>query len=250
MENASKALLMAGGILIALLVIGALVLMLNQIGDYNRSQDVNKKNSQLAEFNLDFERYLDDKGITGADVISLFNKVNDYNQKTVNVSEGEEAEKTVDYTIKIKLTVYNLDKFNEIYASNLFSKSSYTITNSETSYKNNELKNALDDGKAIEAQFVSSRVLTTDQLKQLSALYDGKDINKSKDAINEKYKVMINDQSASLTENQIKLIGKYREYWEFKTAKFKPYNDSTNGIKAIGYANNGQINEINIKFDK
>ena len=37
MENASKALLMAGGILIALLVIGSVLLMFNQIGNYRRA---------------------------------------------------------------------------------------------------------------------------------------------------------------------------------------------------------------------
>ena len=79
MENASKALLMAGGILIALLVIGALILMFNQVGSYEKAQDARKKSSQIADFNKDFERYLDDKGITGADVISLINKVLDYN---------------------------------------------------------------------------------------------------------------------------------------------------------------------------
>ena len=250
MENASKALLMAGGILIALLVISALILMFNQIGDYGKSQEEMKRNSQLVEFNKDFERYLENKGITGADVISLFNKVNDYNHKTVNVSDGEDAEKTLDYTIKIKLTVYGLDKFNETYASDLFSKSSYTIANSGTNYKNNELKEALDKGKEAEARFVDTKELTTDQLKQLSSLYDKKDVNNSKNAIKEKYKEMNNRQDIALTESEIKLIVNYREYWEFKTAKFKPYDDITNGIKSVGYASSGQINEINIKFEK
>ena len=81
MENASKALLMAGGILIALLVISALILMFNQIGAYGKSQEDMKRNSQIVEFNKDFEKYLENKGITGADVISLFNKVNDFNKK-------------------------------------------------------------------------------------------------------------------------------------------------------------------------
>ena len=58
MENASKALLMAGGVLIALLIISALILMFNQIGDYEKAQDASKKDSQLAEFNKDFERYI------------------------------------------------------------------------------------------------------------------------------------------------------------------------------------------------
>ena len=37
MENASKALIMAGGILIALLVLGALLLMINNLSDYQKS---------------------------------------------------------------------------------------------------------------------------------------------------------------------------------------------------------------------
>ena len=43
MENASKALLMAGGILIALLIIGALLLMFNQISTYKQSESSNQK---------------------------------------------------------------------------------------------------------------------------------------------------------------------------------------------------------------
>ena len=54
MENASKALTIAGGILIGLLVIGALILMFNQIGDYEKAQSKVDKNSQLAEFNNDY----------------------------------------------------------------------------------------------------------------------------------------------------------------------------------------------------
>ena len=56
MENASKALLMAGGILITLIIISAFVLMFNQIGDYEKAQSSNEKELQLAKFNLDFER--------------------------------------------------------------------------------------------------------------------------------------------------------------------------------------------------
>ena len=54
MENASKALLIAGGILIALIIISLLVVMFTQIGDYQKSQSSGSKESQLAEFNRDF----------------------------------------------------------------------------------------------------------------------------------------------------------------------------------------------------
>ena len=128
MENASKALLMAGGILIALLVISALILMFNQIGDYGKSQEEMKRNSQLVEFNKDFERYLDDKGITGADVISLINKVVDYN---IKAKKGGVVD-SIDYSVKLKVKISNLDAFNTKYAYDnsdftMFKATEYTI---------------------------------------------------------------------------------------------------------------------------
>ena len=57
MENASKALIIAGGILTAILVIGAVLLMVNNIGAYQDTQNSNEKNSQISKFNMDFERY-------------------------------------------------------------------------------------------------------------------------------------------------------------------------------------------------
>ena len=51
MENASKALVMAGGILIALLVVGALMLMINQVSYYQKSESTSEKAQQQAEFN-------------------------------------------------------------------------------------------------------------------------------------------------------------------------------------------------------
>lgn len=79
MENASKALLMAGGILTALLVIGALILMFNQLGSYQKGNSDAEKNSQIAEFNKKFEKYAEGE-INGTDIISLVNQVIDYNK--------------------------------------------------------------------------------------------------------------------------------------------------------------------------
>lgn len=183
MENASKALLMAGGILIALLVIGALVLMFNQIGNYEKSQDESKKNSQLAEFNKEFEKYLDDKEITGADIISLINKVVDYNNKAKNGGVAN----SVDYDIKMSITITNLDAFNTKYANNgennkLFTRDTYEIT--ENSYDNKfsyELKKNLDEAKNIE-----SLGIPKDQLKLLSGMYDKSNEQESIEKIKEK----------------------------------------------------------------
>ena len=57
MENASKALLMAGSILIALMVIGVLVLMFNNLSYYQKSSDENIKQAQIIEFNNQYETF-------------------------------------------------------------------------------------------------------------------------------------------------------------------------------------------------
>ena len=55
MENASKALLMAAGVLIALIIIGALLLMFNNLSNYQETNTQNTRESQIVEFNKQFE---------------------------------------------------------------------------------------------------------------------------------------------------------------------------------------------------
>ena len=239
MENASKALLIAGGILIALLVIGALVLMFNQIGSYQQAQDSNQKDSQLAEFNKDFEKYIDDKGITGADVISVINKVIDYNSKA---SKGG-VSNSVDYEIEMSVIISGLDTFNSKYAYNnettykLFQTDSYTIDSRNSS---NTFKNYLDEATRLEANSGISK----DQLKILSGMYDG-NINSSRNKIKDKLVELNADRYNNWNGNsdpKLDTIIKYRQYWEFKTSKFKPDGDPV--------YKNGQIQTINFKFDR
>ena len=80
MENASKALLMAGGILIALMIIGALVLLGNSIFEYQNNQKISERQSQIAEFNNQFEPY-NENNLTLMDLKSIYNKIKDNNAK-------------------------------------------------------------------------------------------------------------------------------------------------------------------------
>lgn len=123
MENASKALIIAGGMLIALLIIASLVLMFNQIGGYERAQTTGTKNAQLAQFNLDFEKYVDESGIKGADVISLVNKIVDYNKKS---GKAGTKNAVVDYDKKITLNINLKDMSN-----NVFTQKNYIIDSNQ-----------------------------------------------------------------------------------------------------------------------
>ena len=74
MENASKALLIAGGMLIALLTITLLVIMFNQIGGFYASEENAEREEQIAKFNLEYEAY-NREDVRGTDLLSLINKV-------------------------------------------------------------------------------------------------------------------------------------------------------------------------------
>ena len=74
MENASKALIMAGSVLIALLIIGALILMFNSLSSYQKTNVEGTRSSQIVEFNNQYDTY-DRKNVRGSDLYSLLNKV-------------------------------------------------------------------------------------------------------------------------------------------------------------------------------
>lgn len=245
MENASKALLMAGGILIAILIIGALLLMITQIGDYQRTKDSGAKSNQIAKFNSDFERYLDDKGIKGTDIVSLINKIADYNTKQSN-NTGSTSGVTnyVDYNIKMSITISGLDDFNGNYAYN-------NLTNDDKLFNpnaNGEVK--YDTITAKGTELIKKMKDFTDlqnkasiaNLKKISSFYT-KDTTKEQ-IINE-LKRLGEDKLAEYVKNGIismDTIIKYTQYSEFKTSTFK-------STKEPDYKN-GQIQNLYFEFIK
>ena len=228
MENASKALIMAGGILIALLVIGALVLMFNQLSYYQRTETDSEKTQQLADFNNEYLKYTYDD-IKGYELISLVNKVIDYNIK-------EEVGNSVDYTKKITVVI-NMKEFKSKYGvkniTSLFTKDTYTINNSNTIFSAD-----LNNFRSMENTYTLSAMnklsANYDTLKQAKAENQNSYETKIKEIVG---KVVKNNSgnTISLTE-----IEQYREYSEFKSSTFKPGN--------VEYHNNGQVKQLSFEF--
>lgn len=79
MENASKALIMAGSILTALLVIGLLVFFYRNMQAWKKTGETSLQVEQATEFNKQYDVYARD--IYGSELLSIVNKVNDYNKK-------------------------------------------------------------------------------------------------------------------------------------------------------------------------
>lgn len=89
MENASKALLMAGGILIALITIAVLVRSFGSISDFQKAQLSEEEQAQLVAFNEQYTRYLN-QYVYGTEVLTLQNKYNNDRKVKVILTEGSE----------------------------------------------------------------------------------------------------------------------------------------------------------------
>lgn len=79
MENATKALLIAGGVLIAIIIITMFIMMFSRMSNMQNEQEEQLKIEQLAAFNAEFEAY-NKKVMYGTDVITLINKVAENNK--------------------------------------------------------------------------------------------------------------------------------------------------------------------------
>ena len=76
MENASKAIMMAGGILIGVIILSTLVILFGSMGrSYEEQGDV-LTIEQLERYNRQFNTY--DRSLYGSELLSLANLVYDY----------------------------------------------------------------------------------------------------------------------------------------------------------------------------
>lgn len=114
MENASKALLMAGGILIALLIISLFVYMFTSASDIFETKENIERTAEIEEYNKQYESY-NRQLLRGTDLISLMNKVISDNSKYED--EGNITIKEYQITIKFKLVedlaIYEYEPYYE-----------------------------------------------------------------------------------------------------------------------------------------
>lgn len=87
MENVTKALLIAAGILLAIMILSLIVVFWGQISGYYTEQHNSKIAVQNADFNAKFENY-NQQTIRGNELISIMNKVVNYNTSIVGI-EGD-----------------------------------------------------------------------------------------------------------------------------------------------------------------
>lgn len=229
MENASKALIMAGSILLALIIIGAFILMLTNLTDYQEKTDTALAQQQIVEFNNQFSTY-DRTGLRGTDMLSLMNRIIDYNtRKTV---EGIGFQ-------KMKITIKGLDKkilealrYDTTGPNLLIKKNTYTQDNlSEIVAKPQELENKYQKKYIIQ--------LVNNISKYMDIYNSGISINQKVIKIDEQKwlpKTVTSYGSIDSVKNDILI---YYEYLQFK----RTYFDSTGETKYN--TDTGRIIEMN-----
>lgn len=78
MDNASKALLMAGAVLITIMLISLGMWFLSALRDYNSNEAIIKRSAEAEAFNRYFVYASVDSNVTGAEALNLISKAREY----------------------------------------------------------------------------------------------------------------------------------------------------------------------------
>lgn len=138
MENSSKALYIAGSVLMAVIVVSFLIYSFNNMGILQKAQDTIEYEEEISKFNLQYEAF-DKRLMYGVDVISCINKAVSNNDKYVKSKvAGNEA--------LVQVCVYLKDGLKEsyqVYYINNKGKEALVYDNNDNFSKNvkNDFKN-------------------------------------------------------------------------------------------------------------
>jgi hypothetical protein len=274
MENAAKALEIAAGVLLALMIMSLFAFFFTKLGVWPEEQDEMESTEQLAKFNLEYEVY-QKSAMYGVDVISCLNKAKSNNEKYAeggSFFEGLMYENKAYSKYYIDVYVHmesNLEETLEIYYMNgsnknvqCFSRtdseigskftmdyagfefqSDYTEFNSNT--KLNPSTKDLTDG---------SKYLVKDGGTQKTITIDGKNVvdntyyslrNDSENRLSNLLELNISGNNMSIIKTNT--TGKDYDVWTKAVWYTALYNFKTKRFKCdyIGYSTvTGRVNEI------
>lgn len=152
MENASKALVIAGGVLIAIMILAALAYAAGQWGLIPQAMEQNKEAQQLAKFNQEYESYNKDV-MYGSDVVSVLNKAISNNRAVSNdrthpnyinikltITQGEIGKTVTKYTTTINQDGKRRTSTNDEKTTIILGKKAYSLTNDLHTLRDDLLK--------------------------------------------------------------------------------------------------------------
>ena len=239
MENSSKALYMAGSLLIALLIVSMLVYAFRNIGNVQNEKDKQLYEQSIIDFNKEYEAY-NKKIMYGTDVISCINKAISNNEKYVKGGTHAIAGASGDEAVITITVVLNnpISESFELFEYNSAKDRTQTIFNQNFSEKTKDyLLNT--DIYTIFGISNNKNILTAVN-KNLSNYYDknGNTIVKSNKVTKEvleakEYKLEKNYKNSilyqiTLNSTDLKYVGYNPNYEDEKLEIVKDPNKNTN----------------------
>lgn len=195
MENATKALLIAGGVLIAIIIISMFIMMFNKMSNMQNQQEEQLKVEQIAAFNAEYESY-NKKAMYGTEVMTIMNKAIQ-NNLDMDASKYEDA-----YYINIKFKLNDTIQ-DTVIKENMNTKEQTVFE--DFNYIKDMFGHTLTDTKLEKNKFYSLGTYVEDELKM---------------------DVAIKKLFSAETNDHIEQSGQYRYYIksalnQFKTTMFK-----------------------------
>ena len=260
MENASKALLMAGGILLVMLIVGLIMFARLNITDFYRNQEELKQIDNITEFNKQFTNY-NKEVVHGYELISLANKVADYNMRYSNAEGAKNDEKynPITLTIKIPNSIETEALWYDNTYTHLFKKGDTLV---QSSIRNDIIGRIVNPSTGIEKAYGDSGIasklaksinvlILTDKQIEYNQTVKKMSKNESENAALENYKKITKDNSVtsySAMVTKIKStanIYQYYEYYQFKRGIFKctgvTYDNYTQRVSTMNFEFTGKI---------
>jgi len=112
MENASKALIMAGAVLIAMIIISLLVAFFGNLRNLQNTQLSKEQIEQATEFNKQYDVY--DRNVYGSELLSLANKIKDYNKRQSEINDYTKIELEVTFLKDLDATLLQKGTYTSI----------------------------------------------------------------------------------------------------------------------------------------
>ena len=257
MENASKALLISAGILIVMLVVTLLIFGWRSYSDYFLKKQELENIDNLAKFNEQFESYERDD-VMGYELLSLANKVADYNERYSNAPDANNDQKYTPIKVVINIDSTTREKMSYDQTNRLFKLNVY-----EQSSTKNQIKDIIEKAKVFEDKFdkrdtaakVAKNIRTfvkeevedyyRDTLKLSEKDIEAKIVG-DYNAITGKNFSNYSQVQGDIGNNGEKIYA-YYEYYQFKRMKFKcenakiAYDDASGRISYMEFTTTGEI---------
>lgn len=224
MENASRALVIAGGVLLSLIIIGVVMFAYRGITSLQKEKDISLSNEQVSKINEQIEKYTKKSVIYGSEVLSICNAIEDYSRKYPE-SEGYPK---ITAIIKIKANGANNVElfFKDEYNDEEYNDEQYNSTQRLKGDYDSAIKTRDDKGK-----------ISMSNGKTIEELYDLFKTDSQK--INSYYDLYLNGGKYNI-EEILQFLEEYEKYKNcintFREKEFRAsvvYSNTTGIIKKI-----------------